>query len=186
MCYVLCLKYYIALYHRLNHTICNLGAKVQKKSHICKHMREIFVFFLLLYYFVYLFFQEPTSFSAHRSVITYLLSSVVSFRAFLFAGVPCVPSVAKILQRVVAFLVFKILHRIGGVLYLEFLYQLGKVLYLPDYRTDTIVSLPINSGQKDLLHSGTHAGDQGSLAPPLLRPNALQLSFVLSHVPIPN
>ena len=31
---------------------------------------------------------------AHRSVVTYLTSSVVLSHAFLFAGVPCVPSVA--------------------------------------------------------------------------------------------
>ena len=57
-------------------------------------------------------------------MVTDLLSSVVLFRAFLFAGVPYVLLVAKILQRVVE----------------VFLYQVGKVLYLPDYRTDTIVS----------------------------------------------
>ena len=39
---------------------------------------------------------------AHRSVITYLRSSTFWFRAFLFAGVPYAPSVAKILQQVVA------------------------------------------------------------------------------------
>lgn len=77
---------------------------------------------------------------AHWSVATYSLSSVVLFRAILFAGVPYVPSVAQIPQRVVGVSLCQILlqvvivldslflHRIGAVFSLEFLYQLGKVL----------------------------------------------------------
>jgi len=71
------------------------------------------------------------------------------FRAFLFAGVPCVLSVAQILHQVGAFLKFEIpqqvvgvltslfIHQLGGVflqqlvavLYFQFLHQLGAVFY---------------------------------------------------------
>ena len=75
----------------------------------------------------------------NRSVVIYLLSSVALFRATLFAGVPYVPSVAKILRRVVAFGGFKILQRVAGVslcqillqvvivFHHQFLYQVGRV-----------------------------------------------------------
>ena len=67
----------------------------------------------------------------------------------------------EILQRVVGVSLCQILLQVVIVLHRSFLLQIVIVLYHADYKTDTIVSLPINSGQKDLRHSETRVGDQG-------------------------
>ena len=57
-----------------------------------KSYRTTILLLLFIYKNVY------ARFFAHRSVITYLLSLIVLFRAFLFAGVLCVPSVVLALE----------------------------------------------------------------------------------------
>lgn len=78
---------------------------------------------------------------AHRSIVTYSLSSVVLFRAFLFVRVPFAPSVAQIPQRVVAFLNSEIHQQVVRVLDSLFLHRLVQFFLLApedEYHTPAI------------------------------------------------
>ena len=90
-----------------------------------KSYRTTMLLLLAIYKNVY------ARFFAHRSVVIYLLSSTVLFRAALFGAVPCVLSVAQILHQVGAFLNFEILQQVVGVLISLFIHQSGGVfLYI--------------------------------------------------------
>lgn len=65
----------------------------------------------------------------------------------------------EILQRVAGVSLCQILLQVVIVLHRSFLLQIVIVLYHADYKINAIVSLPINSGQKDLRHAETHVGD---------------------------
>ena len=108
--------------------------KVQKIFGLSKYLHFNFITFPYLFLLIVPYLSRKRvvfvsrSSPARRSEITYLFSSVALFRATLFAGVSCVPSVAQILQRVVAFFcILKFSNRLLEFLISLFIHQFGGV-----------------------------------------------------------